>query len=100
MVPLIAYACPVSVVSPCRSRGSSGNGPTKGPGDMGIWRKRRTSSGVRRNVIALGVVLTLVAAVVPPATGPRASLVATAVPGDGMVNVPGHPEGASFNPNQ
>jgi RHS repeat-associated protein len=67
---------------------------------MGIWRQRRTSSGVRRNVIALGVVLTLVAAVVPPATGPHSSLVAAAVPGDGMVNVPGHPEGASFNPNQ
>lgn len=68
---------------------------------MGIWRQRRRSSTVRRNVVAMGVVLALVAAVVPPATRLAGEPQLTAgVPGDGVVDVPAHPEGASFNPNQ
>src|SRR5206468_1859384 len=70
-------------------------------GIMAIWRQRRRTSRVRRNAVALGVVLAMVAAVVPPAAVPGGlSLLAAGVPGDDAVNVPGHPDDPSFNPNQ
>jgi RHS repeat-associated protein len=74
---------------------------TKGPGIMVVWRQRRRSMRVRRNAVALGVVLTLVAAVVPPAAHIVGSpSLAAGVPGEGVADVPAHPAGASFNPNQ
>jgi RHS repeat-associated protein len=49
----------------------------------------------------MGVVLALTAAVVPSATRVAGVPQLTAgVPGDGAVDVPAHPAGASFNPNQ
>src|SRR5262245_60334566 len=68
---------------------------------MTTLSQRRRMFGARRKIATLGVVLTLLAGVVPPASFVTGPLLLTAgTPGDGAVNVPAHPEGSSFNPNQ
>ncbi|MEU8632364.1 SpvB/TcaC N-terminal domain-containing protein [Amycolatopsis sp. NPDC048633] len=51
--------------------------------------------------MARGVVLLLVLALLPPAQNAGlAPLLTTAAPGAGVADVPAHPDGVSFNPNQ
>ncbi|MBP2324772.1 RHS repeat-associated protein [Kibdelosporangium banguiense] len=66
---------------------------------MTTWRQLRVS-GIRRKIVTLGVVLALVAGVVPPAAHIAGPLSLTAGEPGEAVDVPAHPEGASFNPNQ
>jgi RHS repeat-associated protein len=68
---------------------------------MSSWGRRHRQSRVRRSVVVLGVILALVATAIPPAAYVGTPPLLTAgVPGEGAVDVPAHPEGASFNPNQ
>ncbi|MBP2329516.1 RHS repeat-associated protein [Kibdelosporangium banguiense] len=68
---------------------------------MTTWRQRRQLSGINRKTVTLGVVLALVAGLVPSAAQPAdQAILAAGTPGEGVVDVPSHPEGASFNPNQ
>src|SRR5262245_50102327 len=67
---------------------------------MGTLSQRRRLFGVRRKTVTLGMVLVLVAGVVPPAAYVGPLLLTAGTPGDGAVDVPAQPEGASFNPNQ
>ncbi len=67
---------------------------------MSPWGQRRRVPEIPRNVVALGVVLTLLASVVPPAARLAEPPAVAGAAGDGLVDVPAHPEGASFDANQ
>ncbi|MCG8915240.1 sugar-binding protein [Actinokineospora sp. PR83] len=62
---------------------------------MAVWRARKGKS-----VAALGVVLTLVLSTLTPTGGLSGTAGTGSSPGAGASDVPDHPEGSSFNPNQ
>jgi RHS repeat-associated protein len=57
-------------------------------------------SPTKRNIVVLAVILTMIAAVVPAAREQLGSPALLADPGTGAPEVPDHPEGTAFNPNQ
>jgi RHS repeat-associated protein len=57
-------------------------------------------SPTKRNIVVLAVILTLIAAVVPAAREQLGTPRLLADPATGAVEVPDHPEGTEFNPNQ
>jgi RHS repeat-associated protein len=68
---------------------------------MTMQSHRRRLFRVRHTTTALGVILGLIAMGLPPARDADVPGFATAAaPGDGVADVPAHPEGASLNPNQ
>ncbi|HEX2291412.1 MAG TPA: hypothetical protein VHH53_14755, partial [Pseudonocardiaceae bacterium] len=69
---------------------------------MSLWSQRRLRpSGERRNAVVLAIIVAMIAAVLPPAAnGTHVVPILAAGPGDGTVEVPDHPEGRAFNPNQ
>src|SRR5262249_42186801 len=69
---------------------------------MTAWsQQRRRPSRARRNTVVLVVILAMILTVVPSArTGAGVARTAAAAPPTGPVNVPEHPEGTQFNPNQ
>src|SRR4051812_45977724 len=64
---------------------------------MAGWTRRYTST-TRRNALVLAVILAMIAMVVP--YGAQVAPTAANAAGDGAVNVPDHPDGTAFNPNQ
>lgn len=68
---------------------------------MTMWSRRRRVSGSRRSAVALAVILALFAMGMPSAPDPGRSVPAASLDtADGPIEVPDHPEGAAFNPNQ
>ncbi|MFD4635914.1 SpvB/TcaC N-terminal domain-containing protein [Lentzea sp. NPDC058436] len=68
---------------------------------MATWAQRRQLSGLHRKIAALGVVLLLAVGLLPSLPHPTdLAVLATGAPGEGLVDAPAHPEGASFDPNQ
>src|SRR5689334_13430178 len=67
---------------------------------MSAWSRRRRVSKPRRTTLVLTLILAMIAVVVPAARN------AVQLPGliagttAGAVDVPDHPEGTAFNPNQ
>src|SRR2546423_12075429 len=68
---------------------------------MTVWSRRRraSKSKPRRNTVVLALILALIAAVIPGARGGQTPTLITD-PAPGAVEVPDHPEGTEFNPNQ
>src|SRR5256885_16431766 len=64
------------------------------------WSRRRRTYKPRRNVVVLALILALIAAMGSAARdGLRVPALITD-PAPGAVQVPDHPEGTAFNPNQ